>query len=57
MRGNIKRKTSVPASRIPMRSPDGGPATHALPGAPDGKYVQLHTSPPQRNTDSITART
>ncbi len=34
MRGNIKRHTQVPASRIPMRSVDGGPASHALPGTP-----------------------
>ena len=55
MRGNIKRKTSVPTSRIPMLDPDGGPASHAPPGTPEGKYVQLHTSPPQRDRDSITA--
>ena len=34
MRGHIKRHTRPPASRIPMRSPDGGPASHALPGTP-----------------------
>ncbi|MHC4294382.1 MAG: B12-binding domain-containing radical SAM protein, partial [Planctomycetota bacterium] len=34
MRGNIKRHNAVPASRIPMRSVDGGPAPHALPGTP-----------------------
>ena len=56
MRGNIKRKTSVPTSRIPMRGPDGGPASHAPPGTPEGKYVQLQTSPPQHHSDSITAR-
>ncbi|MCZ6653676.1 MAG: radical SAM protein [Planctomycetota bacterium] len=56
MRGNIKRKTSVPTSRIPMRDPDGGPATHAPPGTPEAKYVQLHTSPSERHRDSIAAR-
>ncbi len=56
MRGNIKRKTAVPTSRIPMRGPDGAPAPHALPGTPDGKYVQLQASPPHRDTESITAR-
>ncbi len=56
MRGNIKRKTAVPTSRIPMRGPDGGPATHAPPGTPAGKYVQLQTSPSERDRDSITAR-
>jgi len=34
MLGKIKRHTRVPASRIPMRSADGGPASHALPGTP-----------------------
>lgn len=34
MRGRIVRHTQVPASRIPMRGPDGGPASHALPGTP-----------------------
>ncbi len=33
-RGRIVRHTEVPASRIPMRSPEGGPASHALPGTP-----------------------
>jgi len=34
LRGRIRRHDSVPASRIPMRSPDGGEAAHALPGTP-----------------------
>jgi len=34
MRGKIRRHSGAPTSRIPMRSPDGGPASHALPGAP-----------------------
>ncbi|MCD4825027.1 MAG: radical SAM protein, partial [Phycisphaerae bacterium] len=34
MHGEIKRHTSVPASPVPMRSVDGGPASHALPGTP-----------------------
>jgi hypothetical protein len=34
MRGKIKRTTAPPASRIPMRNPEGGPASHALPGTP-----------------------
>ena len=33
-RGRIVRHTAVPASRIPMRSVEGGPASHALPGTP-----------------------
>jgi radical SAM superfamily enzyme YgiQ (UPF0313 family) len=34
MRGKIKRHGEVPMSPIPMRSPDGGPASHAYPGTP-----------------------
>ena len=34
MRGKIKRHGQAPTSRIPMRSVDGGPASHALPGTP-----------------------
>jgi hypothetical protein len=34
MRGNIERHTAAPASRVPVHSPDGGPASHALPPAP-----------------------
>ena len=34
MRGNIQRCTQVPASRIPMRSTDNNPPSHALPGTP-----------------------
>ncbi len=32
--GRIERHTDAPTSRIPMRSPEGGPASHALPGTP-----------------------
>jgi hypothetical protein len=32
--GKITRHTQPPMSRIPMRSPDGSPASHALPGTP-----------------------
>jgi hypothetical protein len=34
MRGKIKRHTTPPASRLPMRGPDGTAAQHALPGTP-----------------------
>lgn len=34
MRGNIRRSTRVPTSRIPMRSVDGKAASHAPPGTP-----------------------
>ncbi|MDZ7615795.1 MAG: radical SAM protein [Patescibacteria group bacterium] len=33
-RGPIERQTAAPSSRIPMRSPDGSPARHALDTAP-----------------------
>ena len=42
MRGNIERKTKVPASRIPMRSAEGETASHALPGTPTGGFVQMN---------------
>ena len=37
MRGRIKRQSEVPAGRIPMRSVNGGPADHALPGTSESK--------------------
>ena len=36
-RGNIQRKTALPASRIPMRGVNGAAADHALPGTPQAK--------------------
>ena len=38
MRGKICRTTQPPMSSIPMRAPDGKPASHALPGTPTGNY-------------------
>jgi len=46
MRGNIKRKTRVPTSQIPMRSPDGSAASHALPGTPMSVHVQSNVKAP-----------
>jgi hypothetical protein len=51
-RGGIKRRTRVPAGVIPMRSPDGTPAPHAIPGTPHsqqppssaGRPVATHTN-------------
>ncbi|MCK4601975.1 MAG: radical SAM protein, partial [Phycisphaerae bacterium] len=43
MRGNIKRRTQVPTSRIPMRGIDGGPASHALPGTPTPQHASLES--------------
>ena len=34
MRGKIRRCDRPPASAIPMRGPDGHPASHAIPGTP-----------------------
>jgi len=36
-RGNIRRKTALPTSRIPMRGVNGAAADHALPGTPRAK--------------------
>lgn len=33
-RGDIEHANAAPASRIPMRNPQGGAASHALPGTP-----------------------
>ena len=44
LRGNIKRHTKAPASRIPMRSADGGPASHALPGTTASKPGQIRSN-------------
>jgi len=47
MRGDIRRNTTIPASRIPMRSADGAtPASHALPGTPQAGLVQLTVKSP-----------
>ncbi|MFH1419122.1 MAG: radical SAM protein [Planctomycetota bacterium] len=45
MRGDIRRKTCIPASRIPMRSAAGAAASHALPGT-----VQSESPQPDRET-------
>ncbi len=52
MRGNIKRATRVPASRIPMRSADGATASHALPGTPRGASTQLNVKVPIGSPDT-----
>ncbi len=46
MVGKIKRSTRAPASNIPMRDPDGGPASHALPGTPTAIPAPV---PPRRD--------
>ncbi|MBP7933447.1 MAG: radical SAM protein [Phycisphaerae bacterium] len=44
LRGGIVRSERSPASLIPMRSPDGQAASHALPGTPGGSPVALTVS-------------
>jgi len=39
-RGGIRRYDRVPVSRLRLRSPDGGPASHALPGTPGAEPRQ-----------------
>ncbi len=39
--GKIERASGPPASQVPMRSVDGGGASHALPAAPTVQYVRL----------------
>ena len=41
VRGNISRRTTPPASRIPMCGPDGRPAGPALPGTPQPRHARL----------------
>ncbi len=43
MRGKIKRYRQAPASQIPMRSVDGGRASHALPGTPQAQSKSLES--------------
>lgn len=50
MRGDIRRRTRVPSSPIPMTSPDGSRASHALPGT---QVVRLRL--PQLANDLATA--
>ncbi|MCK4660987.1 MAG: radical SAM protein [Phycisphaerae bacterium] len=45
MRGNIRTKTAVPASPIPMCNVDGAAADHALPGTPLAGCGQLNAKP------------
>jgi radical SAM superfamily enzyme YgiQ (UPF0313 family) len=45
-RGGIRRKTTVPASHIPMRSPNGDAASHALSGTPPGRFVRRKVRAP-----------
>lgn len=57
IRGNIKKAT-LPASTIPMRSPKGQQASHALPGTPLPSFVELNvktsTPPPAQKKGRAT---
>ena len=46
IRGRIMRKTTVPAGTIPMRSADGQPAKHAIPGTPVSTTVSAKVDEP-----------
>ena len=54
MRGNIRRRSRIPTSTIPMRSVDGQEASHALPGTPVGEFVPLNV--PATTSASTTER-
>jgi radical SAM superfamily enzyme YgiQ (UPF0313 family) len=56
-RGRIQRAEQPPRSRIPMRAPNGGPASHALPGTPAPKdyVVQFPLEVLEQTTRSDTA--
>jgi hypothetical protein len=43
--GKIEHSAHSPASHVPMRSPDGGAASHALPGTPLGPNLLSITQP------------
>jgi len=47
-RGKIERTDRVPTSETPMRSPEGGPAAHALPGTPLAGSPVVSTIAPER---------
>jgi len=42
-RGRIERYSETPVSRIPMRNPKGGPASHAIPGTPVSEQVPIRS--------------
>ncbi len=53
--GDIQRHTQVPASRIPMVNPQGGPADHAIPGTPsatDSSQAKILPLLPMATQDS-----
>jgi len=52
-RGKIQRRTEPPTSRIPMRSTDGGPASHALPGTSISNGWQVQVSFELRKESSL----
>lgn len=45
MNGEIKRKETIPVSKLPMRAANNTHASHALPGTPRPNLVQLNIKP------------
>jgi hypothetical protein len=45
-KGQIVHSQQPPMSQLPMRAPDGGPASHALPGTPGLPVLKLPTAAP-----------
>ncbi len=56
MRGGIKRRSAPPMSKIPMRGPEGVPASHALPDTPVFTQIGiLKSAPAQPHPDDHAA--
>ena len=51
--GKIKRHTQSPASQIPMRSIDGSPASHALPGTPIAQCKSSESKPESKDIAAV----
>ena len=50
MWGRIEHKIKAPCSMVPMRSPDGGQADHAIPGTPQPRKIYNKQTETIRNT-------
>jgi len=56
LRGPIVRRMVPPASQLPMRSADGGVASHALPGTPRATVSSLGATRPEEASVSYAER-